>query len=209
MFQSQGRFFGGCCQPDWGGVGRPGVVSIAGAILWGVLRNTTTTHHFNATRFNRRGDSLGGAAAARHGCASGDTTRFNRRGDSLGGAASRPVRRKSAQKVSIAGAILWGVLPKGATAPSVQEMSFNRRGDSLGGAARRRGWASSRSPWFQSQGRFFGGCCAPDGKLYVSPEMFQSQGRFFGGCCSDLAQKTIVALKFQSQGRFFGGCCGP
>ena len=158
MFQSQGRFFGGCCSDDvphlalflvvsiagailWGvllgeerGTGAYLLVSIAGAILWGVLRRPTTTaptrlpvsiagailwgvlltrsviQLIESKGFNRRGDSLGGAANGRfpgpHLAHS-----FNRRGDSLGGAA--------------------GSTPD-ATAKRV---GFNRRGDSLGGAA--------------------------------------------------------------------------
>ena len=59
--------------------------------------------------FNRRGDSLGGAAmmpgiASMMGCS------FNRRGDSLGGAALRRLKKIGERVVSIAGAILWGVL---------------------------------------------------------------------------------------------------
>ena len=37
--------------------------------------------------------------------------------------------------VSIAGAILWGVLPIGPIPHPAKEFRFNRRGDSLGGAA--------------------------------------------------------------------------
>ena len=37
MFQSQGRFFGGCCGPRRADGVPVLVVSIAGAILWGVL----------------------------------------------------------------------------------------------------------------------------------------------------------------------------
>ena len=110
LFQSQGRFFGGCC-PQRPELPQPPVC------------------------FNRRGDSLGGAAA-RHGCASGDTTRFNRRGDSLGGAAAIEKKLPVELAVSIAGAILWGVLPCVIAQGLATPACFNRRGDSLGGAAR-------------------------------------------------------------------------
>ena len=133
-FQSQGRFFGGCCLWSklevndkvavsiagailWGVLlsgdhipKKIAVVSIAGAILWGVLHRGRSSSCHRPGCFNRRGDSLGGAAdfsppfiAICHS--------FNRRGDSLGGAASL-------------------------SSPRVQPISgFNRRGDSLGGAA--------------------------------------------------------------------------
>ena len=60
--------------------------------------------------------------------------------------------------VSIAGAILWGVL------------RLNDGGEGVG------------EP-FQSQGRFFGGCCGVGFHRPRAELMFQSQGRFFGGCC--------------------------
>ena len=59
--------------------------------------------------FNRRGDSLGGAANS-SGLISCRPGGFNRRGDSLGGAAQKPAEGGLPSTVSIAGAILWGVL---------------------------------------------------------------------------------------------------
>ena len=59
--------------------------------------------------FNRRGDSLGGAAKESR-ATKGIDSRFNRRGDSLGGAALQVRPMPGNKKVSIAGAILWGVL---------------------------------------------------------------------------------------------------
>ena len=87
-FQSQGRFFGGCCFGHlWLFVGHCDV-SIAGAILWGVLPGGWGVGEVFPECFNRRGDSLGGAArVALHWYLSTDA-------------------------VSIAGAILWGVLPR-------------------------------------------------------------------------------------------------
>ena len=86
------------------------VVSIAGAILWGVLHMPLKRCPICSLCFNRRGDSLGGAATKGTiivFCGKG----FNRRGDSLGGAANQP-------------------------RPSPTSFArFNRRGDSLGGAA--------------------------------------------------------------------------
>ena len=132
-FQSQGRFFGGCC--------------LIAACLTTPL-----------TRFNRRGDSLGGAAQSNPSCpappapfqsqgrffggcciAAGGVGAlrgsFNRRGDSLGGAAHFGVKKVRCAFVSIAGAILWGVLPSSAASHTPDTARFNRRGDSLGGAA--------------------------------------------------------------------------
>ena len=40
---------------------------------------------------------------------------------------------------------------------------------------------------FQSQGRFFGGCCPVFRKIQEWNGLFQSQGRFFGGCCWERA----------------------
>ena len=134
LFQSQGRFFGGCCRASRL-IAAVALVSIAGAILWGVLRPVNSGFGPFSLSFNRRGDSLGGAAL--------DANKrmilfacFNRRGDSLGGAASLANPSISFWVVSIAGAILWGVLLK-------------KSGDAID------------SLLFQSQGRFFGGCCLP------------------------------------------------
>ena len=62
QFQSQGRFFGGCCYPYRLPVEGIAIVSIAGAILWGVLPRLLKYQHSGHPCFNRRGDSLGGAA---------------------------------------------------------------------------------------------------------------------------------------------------
>ena len=138
---------------------QPTPVSIAGAILWGVLQSSRRAALPQRGRFNRRGDSLGGAAGcAAHSHASAGS--FNRRGDSLGGAALPQWLKISSNKVSIAGAILWGVLrndstyyidmysvsiagailwgvlPNPHTAIHLRMVCFNRRGDSLGGAAK-------------------------------------------------------------------------
>ena len=137
QFQSQGRFFGGCC--------------IAQANQIGVVA-----------------------------C-------FNRRGDSLGGAADPQVALNHLEsfQVSIAGAILWGVLR-----------------DSI---------AKTQAAFcqFQSQGRFFGGCCMTETAVSRPGNQFQSQGRFFGGCCQFREVRLVLVMQFQSQGRFFGGCCEP
>ena len=62
VFQSQGRFFGGCCESEALKKVFNLLVSIAGAILWGVLQSVLA-HFLNKINcFNRRGDSLGGAA---------------------------------------------------------------------------------------------------------------------------------------------------
>ena len=72
------------------------------------------------------------------------------------------------RKVSIAGAILWGVL-------RVLYCSW---------------W--TRAGRFQSQGRFFGGCCLIIGLIALMMLMFQSQGRFFGGCCDELFHGFVL-----------------
>ena len=181
-FQSQGRFFGGCCRPVagcdlscpavsiagailWGVLRRAGHprrperrVSIAGAILWGVLPNflEKLVCHFQFQSqgrffggccadpgrpsqreacFNRRGDSLGGAACR---TVSPDPALFpfQSQGRFFGGCCVRPVRQTNkGGLVSIAGAILWGVLPAGNRCSRPGRRGFNRRGDSLGGAA--------------------------------------------------------------------------
>ena len=62
------------------------IVSIAGAILWGVLPAPLLVTGKITSCFNRRGDSLGGAAPNRRESMPHPNC-FNRRGDSLGGAA--------------------------------------------------------------------------------------------------------------------------
>ena len=62
QFQSQGRFFGGCCDGNKAQVSQEMAVSIAGAILWGVLPQSEEELAEWLESFNRRGDSLGGAA---------------------------------------------------------------------------------------------------------------------------------------------------
>ena len=86
-------------------------VSIAGAILWGVLHTGPFQYLGQWDSFNRRGDSLGGAAPPKQ------------------------FQSKFVTVVSIAGAILWGVLPPGGADQVRGGTCFNRRGDSLGGAA--------------------------------------------------------------------------
>ena len=87
-------------------------VSIAGAILWGVLRNPAREIHRGFVCFNRRGDSLGGAAWLSVSRLPG-LLRFQSQGRFFGGCC--PVITTASevyQIVSIAGAILWGVLHK-------------------------------------------------------------------------------------------------
>ena len=84
--------------------------------------------------FNRRGDSLGGAAR-------GGVGRCYNSGVSIAGAIlwgvlhAIPTGKHLNRLVSIAGAILWGVLPNFPQPELDESGSFNRRGDSLGGAA--------------------------------------------------------------------------
>ena len=110
MFQSQGRFFGGCCRLIVGDQWILGGVSIAGAILWGVLPT------YKCSLGGRDEVSIAGAILwGVLPIALADTPvgvlGFNRRGDSLGGAASGSRRCcPCCRCVSIAGAMLWGVL---------------------------------------------------------------------------------------------------
>ena len=90
------------------------IVSIAGAILWGVLRAVQLAHGTAADRFNRRGDSLGGAALnftahVLH------MVSVSIAGAILWGVLRTAMMRVTEQidAVSIAGAILWGVLRLG------------------------------------------------------------------------------------------------
>ena len=89
------------------------VVSIAGAILWGVLPLTADGLIDLVYGFNRRGDSLGGAAGGVPGVP-GAGGCVSIAGAILWGVL--PIERAidgSLWQVSIAGAILWGVLPGG------------------------------------------------------------------------------------------------
>ena len=134
VFQSQGRFFGGCCYTAILQAARDAVsFNRRGDSLGGAARVRhpllPVCHRFNRRGdslggaavliglcreqwrgFNRRGDSLGGAANSKLHTVRLLRSRFNRRGDSLGGAASAPRPSNIGPPVSIAGAILWGVL---------------------------------------------------------------------------------------------------
>ena len=133
LFQSQGRFFGGCC---------------------------TTGRQVSpcATCFNRRGDSLGGAAKSHFG-AEPLLGLFQSQGRFFGGCC-RPMQDRPpvVYPFQSQGRFFGGccLLRRNARP---QRMSFNRRGDSLGGAAMCRVYALPLHRQFQSQGRFFGGCC--------------------------------------------------
>ena len=133
-------------------------VSIAGAILWGVLRGLGRLAVTWLAGFNRRGDSLGGAAPSsqpdqrcRNVSIAGAILwgvlrelyviccycdRVSIAGAILWGVLLGSKRLNPCVGiVSIAGAILWGVLPRPLTLLVHSRSSFNRRGDSLGGAA--------------------------------------------------------------------------
>ena len=85
-FQSQGRFFGGCCFVDEALPHGNGIVSIAGAILWGVLLTIDPTPGAIGT-FQSQGRFFGGCCARSIAPTPPGRFSFNRRGDSLGGAA--------------------------------------------------------------------------------------------------------------------------
>ena len=139
--------------------GGPGSVSIAGAILWGVLRRPGRSRSTGPGRFNRRGDSLGGAAPP-------GKPRIYLQLVSIAGAILWGVLRGSAacriaeSQVSIAGAILWGVL-RSHFRPVIQLAPVSIAGAILWGVLPTCcTWTRLTRP-FQSQGRFFGGCCPP------------------------------------------------
>ena len=159
------------------------IVSIAGAILWGVLPSEPPTTPEPQPGFNRRGDSLGGAAPEGMGVI-------------------------QITMVSIAGAILWGVLQEDVAGCRCRSNGFNRRGDSLGGAAGTTPLVATLMGLFQSQGRFFGGCC-PYGPPIINHRYvcFNRRGDSLGGAALCNRPGPRYPGLFQSQGRFFGGCC--
>ena len=89
-------------------------VSIAGAILWGVLHRTGQSDR-GCRLFQSQGRFFGGCCGPAGGIESSRIVPgFNRRGDSLGGAARFDCEDPGGVlPVSIAGAILWGVLHDG------------------------------------------------------------------------------------------------
>ena len=166
------------------------LVSIAGAILWGVLHGDRVPLPAPTGCFNRRGDSLGGAARR------GVLRRvgnggFNRRGDSLGGAAlvTNDVM-PNWWGVSIAGAILWGVLLGASPLGSSTISRFNRRGDSLGGAAGAAAVLLTCRAGVSIAGAILWGVLPPEAWRRPPTAQFQSQGRFFGGCCHRRLPRT-------------------
>ena len=135
------------------------VVSIAGAILWGVLLTSCILTAVNSARFQSQGRFFGGCCLALRTWRRIWRYCFNRRGDSLGGAALRRIGTSGRLPVSIAGAILWGVLRR-----SIFQWS-SEAGVSIAGA-------------------ILWGVLPPTFSSSISHLMFQSQGRFFGGCCA-------------------------
>ena len=111
--------------------------------------------------------------------------------------------------VSIAGAILWGVLRPLRPHSPVKRFGFNRRGDSLGGAAVNFTGFCFAYPLFQSQGRFFGGCCVIENSRHIWLILFQSQGRFFGGCCEGDRYLCCFVVGFNRRGDSLGGAALP
>ena len=131
-FQSQGRFFGGCCSLSLHTLSISAAVSIAGAILWGVLHCKYIVKQIGG------GVSIAGAIL-------------------WGVLHNPPALSVINEKVSIAGAILWGVLPLKFINPPSSVSSFNRRGDSLGGAARRMARGRPGTTCFNRRGDSLGG----------------------------------------------------
>ena len=209
------------------------------------------------TKFQSQGRFFGGCCLSRRYYAAQFYPGFNRRGDSLGGAAFCLLRMlPQLKEFQSQGRFFGGCCDYNWYWARIVRTSFNRRGDSLGGAAPAATAFASEAFWFQSQGRFFGGCCGEFHGLllrlsvvsiagailwgvlrhreqppYLADPVsiagailwgvlrggplsvllrcrFQSQGRFFGGCClTNFNITTRNNPPFQSQGRFFGGCC--
>ena len=132
--------------------------------------------------FNRRGDSLGGAAWKRS-SATWRSPCFNRRGDSLGGAASDKEYSDAYQEfVSIAGAILWGVLRKPALKSVLDNWAVSIAGAILWGVLLEDKSSGTSALQFQSQGRFFGGCCVISGPYLARHcPRFNRRGDSLGG----------------------------
>ena len=110
-FQSQGRFFGGCCPILCYFFYLPVYVSIAGAILWGVLPDLPKLRPRPQRQFQSQGRFFGGC------CAKALYQVILTSYVSIAGAILWGVLRKGILQelycqweVSIAGAILWGVL---------------------------------------------------------------------------------------------------
>ena len=61
---------------------------------------------------------------------------------------------------------------------------------------------------FQSQGRFFGGCCRELLNAMLAASGVSIAGAILWGVLLDQVPGVVATLRtFQSQGRFFGGCC--
>ena len=205
-FQSQGRFFGGCCAPKEDEERDRVIVSIAGAILWGVLPSPPAGSYAQYAQFQSQGRFFGGC------CRGGPLSvllrcRFQSQGRFFGGCCFITLLKTHGHRkfqsqgrffggccahahhwacqkfsVSIAGAILWGVLLPGVqVAGAVDGVSI--AGAILWGVLPARHGRLPFPCWFQSQGRFFGGCCLSSMAVRRWIGRFQSQGRFFGGCC--------------------------
>ena len=194
------------------GVLRPGIrpgeirqpVSIAGAILWGVLRIGGRRHQ-PLLLVSIAGAILWGVLPDAQLRAMPEGDCFNRRGDSLGGAAGDEVRLQQRIQVSIAGAILWGVL-QGERACSVSCTSVSIAGAILWGVLRCNGLGRQPAKvQFQSQGRFFGGCCGKSWANWRSRWLFQSQGRFFGGCCKRMLPAVAAVAMVSIAGAILWG----
>ena len=163
-------------------------------------------HSGRLISFNRRGDSLGGAAGVDYGVAMGWPVSIA--GAILWGVLPRYTKNfAQSATVSIAGAILWGVLPIAFSAVSLNLCSFNRRGDSLGGAASVTKRPRRARPQFQSQGRFFGGCCNLARRVQTTGAFVSIAGAILWGVLLPSPAQFPPGCEFQSQGRFFGGCC--
>ena len=184
-FQSQGRFFGGCCWAELLITAGVHPVSIAGAILWGVLRHPGRCARGRAGPFQSQGRFFGGCCFPLTIQLLQNTLSFNRRGDSLGGAALRhPVGVAWPVVVSIAGAILWGVL--------------HDEGDE-----------QDQPPEVSIAGAILWGVLHPDNPnmyLHISVSI---AGAILWGVLPRDTSGALRRLMFQSQGRFFGGCCVP
>ena len=179
LFQSQGRFFGGCCfEEDW--------------------------DEWPVAGFNRRGDSLGGAAP-QHLPMEQRSRCFNRRGDSLGGAAAHLLLIHISPHVSIAGAILWGVLRIGDEAAARLE-TVSIAGAILWGVLRqaRATWVLPQ-PCFNRRGDSLGGAACNGRPVAVAARCFNRRGDSLGGAALHRLPVLCLAEGFNRRGDSLGG----
>ena len=109
---------------------------------------------------------------------------FNRRGDSLGGAAQHSIQHDTLSgQVSIAGAILWGVLLNRSSIVWKSSEAVSIAGAILWGVLPPPIDGGIRIKKVSIAGAILWGVLPPRRPIHWGGSQFQSQGRFFGGCC--------------------------